>query len=256
MTLGVALAAGVASAFERSHQAVLQRLVRLGLEACDQPVQHLRPHETIAEGHAVLVGLVARPAARARACKDYNSKRVLAARFEAKDAASAKDWVEKCFGRIDGLINNAGILRMVRFDDGEEAALSELWDVNVMAPFRLLRLTLPHLRKAGHGRVVNIASTDAKRYRDAASSVGYVMTKHALLALSHAAKFAGWDDGVRVTALMPGAVETDLIAGLAGVATKRMKPDIIAHTVSFLLSLPDEASVAELPINTRPEPTL
>ena len=127
-----------------------------------------------------------------------------------------------------------------------------------MAPFRLLRLCLPHLRKAGHGRVVNIASTDAKRYRDASSSVGYVMTKHAVLAMSHAAKFAGWDDGVRVTALCPGAVDTDLIAGLPGVTPSagRMKPETIAHAVSFLLSLPDNASVAELPINTRLEPNL
>ena len=81
------------------------------------------------------------------------------------------------------------------------------------------------------------------------------MTKHAVLVLSHAAKFAGWDDGVRVTALCPGAVETDLIAGLAGAtpAAGRMKPETVAHTVSFLLTLPDTASVAELPMNTRLE---
>ncbi|MGH8429698.1 MAG: SDR family NAD(P)-dependent oxidoreductase, partial [Solimonas sp.] len=138
------------------------------------------------------------------------------------------------------------------------ALLTEMWNVNVMAPFRLLRLALPHLRKAGHGRVINIASTDAKRYRDASTSVGYAMTKHALLAMSHAAKFAGWDDGVRVTALCPGAVATDLVAGLPGVTpvAGRMKPETIAHTVSFLLSLPDTASVAELPMNTRLESTL
>jgi NAD(P)-dependent dehydrogenase (short-subunit alcohol dehydrogenase family) len=84
------------------------------------------------------------------------------------------------------------------------------------------------------------------------------MTKHPLLALSHAGRFAGWDDGVRVTALCPGAVETDLIAGLAGAtpAAGRMMPQTIAHTVSFLLSLPDTASVAELPMNTRLESTL
>ena len=147
---------------------------------------------------------------------------------------------------------------MVRFDEGDEAAMNEMWSVNVMAPFRLLRLALPHLRQAGHGRVVNIASTDAKRFRDATSSIGYVMTKHAVLVLSHAAKFAGWDDGVRVTALCPGAVETDLIAGLAGAtpAAGRMKPETVAHTVSFLLTLPDTASVAELPMNTRLESTL
>jgi NAD(P)-dependent dehydrogenase (short-subunit alcohol dehydrogenase family) len=84
------------------------------------------------------------------------------------------------------------------------------------------------------------------------------MTKHALVAMSHAAKFAGWKDGVRVTALCPGAVETDLIAGLAGVTPGpgRMKPETVAHAVSFLLSLPDNASVAEFPINTRLEPSL
>jgi NAD(P)-dependent dehydrogenase (short-subunit alcohol dehydrogenase family) len=191
----------------------------------------------------------------------HDQARVMTARFDAFDVDSARQWIAATaerFGRIDGLINNAGILRMVRFDEGDEAAMNEMWSVNVMAPFRLLRLALPHLRRAGHGRVVNIASTDAKRFRDATSSIGYVMTKHAVLVLSHAAKFAGWDDGVRVTALCPGAVETDLIAGLAGAtpAAGRMKPETVAHTVSFLLSLPDTASVAELPMNTRLESTL
>ncbi|MBX3498052.1 MAG: SDR family NAD(P)-dependent oxidoreductase [Alphaproteobacteria bacterium] len=201
------------------------------------------------------------PNAAREALGTHDEARVMVARFEATDAASAQQWIDATlarFGRLDGLINNAGILRMVRFDEGDEAALTEMWNVNVMAPFRLLRLALPHLRKAGHGRVVNIASTDAKRFRDATSSIGYVMTKHAVLALSHAAKFAGWDDGVRVTALCPGAVETGLIAGLAGATPTagRLKPETIAHTVSFLLSLPDTASVAELPMNTRLESTL
>ena len=213
-----------------------------------------------ADGYTLSLG-ARNPKAASDALGAHDPARVMTARFDALDADSARQWIEATaerFGRIDGLINNAGILRMVRFDEGDEAAMNEMWSVNVMAPFRLLRLALPHLRKAGHGRVVNIASTDAKRFRDATSSIGYVMTKHAVLVLSHAAKFAGWDDGVRVTALCPGAVETDLIAGLAGAtpAAGRMKPETVAHTVSFLLTLPDTASVAELPMNTRLESTL
>lgn len=213
-----------------------------------------------ADGYSLSLGARDPKAARA-ALGAHDQARVMTARFDALDADSARLWIAATaerFGRIDGLINNAGILRMVRFDEGDEAAMNEMWSVNVMAPFRLLRLALPHLRKAGHGRIVNIASTDAKRFRDATSSIGYVMTKHAVLVLSHAAKFAGWDDGVRVTALCPGAVETELIAGLAGATPPagRMKPETIAHTVSFLLSLPDTASVAELPMNTRLESTL
>lgn len=213
-----------------------------------------------ADGYTLSLG-AREPEAATTALGAHDQTRVMVARFDALDVESASRWVAATverFGRIDGLINNAGILRMVRFDEGDEAAMNEMWSVNVMAPFRLLRLALPHLRRAGHGRVVNIASTDAKRFRDATSSIGYVMTKHAVLVLSHAAKFAGWDDGVRVTALCPGAVETDLIAGLAGAtpAAGRMKPETVAHTVSFLLTLPDTASVAELPMNTRLESTL
>ena len=74
------------------------------------------------------------------------------------------------------------------------------------------------------------------------------MTKHAVLALSHAARFAGWDHGVRVTALCPGAVDTDFVAGIPGVtpAANRIAPETIAETVAFLLRLPNNASVAEL----------
>ncbi len=190
-----------------------------------------------------------------------DDRRLHVARFDALDPNSAKVWVEAAverFGRIDGLINNAGILRQIGFSDTGEEALDELWAVNVKAPFRLTRLCLPQLRKTGQGRIINIASTDGKRYRNATVSVGYAMTKHALVAMSHAARFDSWDYGVRVTALCPGAVATDLIAGVPGVtpSAERMDPDTIARTVSFLLTLPNTASVAEMPLNTRLESTL
>ncbi len=73
------------------------------------------------------------------------------------------------------------------------------------------------------------------------------MSKHALLAVSHAAKFAGWQDGVRVTALCPGAIDTELIAGLPGAtpAANRLDPATVAEAVALLLRLPDSATVAE-----------
>ncbi len=185
----------------------------------------------------------------------------LVERFDATEPATAGHWLDATvarFGRLDGLVNNAGILTRVTFDEGSEAQLDALWEVNVKGPFRLIRLALPHLKAAGHGRIVNVASTDAKRYRDPSVSVGYAMSKHALLALSHAAKFAGWDNGVRVTALCPGAIDTELVAGLAGVTpgVNRLAPDTVAEIVSFLFRLPNTATIAELVVNTRLESTL
>jgi NAD(P)-dependent dehydrogenase (short-subunit alcohol dehydrogenase family) len=183
--------------------------------------------------------------------------RVAGFRFDAADPATATAWVDATaarFGRIDALVNNAGILRMVDFERGTEGDLDDLWAVNVKAPFRLIRAVLPHLRATGAGRVINIASTDAKRYRQG-TSVGYAMTKHALLAMTQAVRAAAWDDGVRATAICPGAIDTDLLAGLPGVTPKpdRLTPETVAAIVAFVLDLPNQASVPELIANTRPE---
>ena len=187
----------------------------------------------------------------------FDSARTLIHHFDADQPETAILWIEATlahFGRIDALINNAGILRPLDLRSGDESVLDEMWAVNVKAPYRLIRLALPHLEKSGNGRIINIASTDGKRYRDTVS-VAYAMTKHAVLALTHAAKFAGWEKGVRVTALCPGAVDTDFVAGLPGVtpSANRISPETIGETVSFLLRLPNTASVAELVMNTRLE---
>jgi NAD(P)-dependent dehydrogenase (short-subunit alcohol dehydrogenase family) len=210
------------------------------------------------DGYRLSLG-VRRPAEAARALA-LDPARVRFHPFEAGDPATIDAWVAATvaeFGTVDALVNNAGILRKVTFEEGEEQ-LDALFAVNVRAPFRLIRRALPFIRRCGHGRIVNIASTDGKRYRDASVSIGYAMTKHALVALSHAARFAGWEDGVRVTALCPGAVDTDLIAGIPGVtpAASRLAPATVAEVVAMLLRLPNNASVAELVVNTRLESTL
>jgi NAD(P)-dependent dehydrogenase (short-subunit alcohol dehydrogenase family) len=199
--------------------------------------------------------------ARSAAEAGIDPARALFARFDAMEPADAPAWVAATaerFGRIDGLVNNAGVIRQITFDEGDEGMLDEMWAVNVKAPFRLIKHALPHLKAAGHGRIVSIGSTDSKRYRAPTVSIGYAMTKHALLALSHAAKFAGWDEGVRATAILPGAVRTDFTAGIPGVtvAADRIHPDTVAALVALALSMPDQASIAELPVNARLEPTL
>lgn len=207
-----------------------------------------------ADGYRLSLG-VRSPGSLAKTFPD-----ALVHRFNALDRATATSWVDATvarFGRIDALINNAGVLQPFDLANGNEDVLDEHWAVNVKAPLRLIRAAMPHLAKGGQGRIINLASTDGKRVR-AGSSVAYAMTKHAVVALTHAARFAGWADGVRATALCPGAVDTELIADLPGITSKaeRMRPETIANTVAFLLSLPNTASVAEMVLNTRLESSL
>jgi len=187
--------------------------------------------------------------------------RLLIEHFDATEAESAATWLNRTleqFGALHALVNNAGIWRQVNFETEDEGPLDELWEVNVKGPFRLIRLALPHLRSCGSGRIINVASTDGVRFRDTSCSVGYTMSKHALVAMSHAARQFGYEDGVRVTALCPGAVATELVAGVPGVTpiAEQLAPDTVAHIVATLLGLPNNASVAWMPVNTRLESTV
>jgi NAD(P)-dependent dehydrogenase (short-subunit alcohol dehydrogenase family) len=211
------------------------------------------------DGYTLALGV--RDPAATRERLDFGDVRATYHAFDAREPASAGRWIDAAIaahGRLDGLVNNAGVLRRFGFDAPDDEALDEMLAVNVKAPFHAIRRALPALRASGHGRIVNVASTDAKRYRDQTAPLGYAMSKHALLALSHAAKFEGWADGVRVTALCPGAIETELIAGMAGVtpSANRLAPATVAEVVALLLRLPNTAGVAELAVNTRLEATL
>ena len=191
---------------------------------------------------------------------NFKSKNYIVNKFEATELSTVDSWVENTinkYGKIDGLVNNAGILKIISFNEGEIEDLNELWKVNVVSPFYLTKLCLPHIKKRKNGRIINIASTDGKRYRESVS-VGYSMVKHALVSMSHATRIEGWDDGVRVTALCPGAVETNLLNGIPGVTASkdRLKPETIAYAVAFILSLPNTASVSEFPMNTRLESSI
>ena len=122
-----------------------------------------------------------------------------------------------------------------------------MWEVNVKGPLRLTRLALPHLRRSGSGRVINMASMSAKRVKGDVLP-GYSMTKYALLALSHAVRQIGWDDGIRVTAMCPGPVATDMMDPDDETITQ---PEDLADLVATVIELPNTASVSELLITCR-----
>ncbi len=143
----------------------------------------------------------------------------------------------------------------VTVEDDKEAELDEMWAVNVKAPLAMIRHTLPHLRNSGSGRIVNVASIAGKAVYN--NNVGYAMTKFAAVALSHATRRAGWEDGVRCTALCPGFVATGMTADVETFPhDQMMEPDDVAQMVLTLFTLSNKASVAELVMNCRDDVTM
>jgi len=206
-----------------------------------------------------LLSLGARdPAALATATAHLPVDRVHCVTWDAKQPVLSPAWADSTverFGRIDAVLANAGVSLSARLEDGDEAAFDEMWEVNFKGPLRLIRAALPHLRAAGSGRVINIASLAGKRLLS--DSLGYSASKFAAVALTHAVRRAGWDDGVRATAICPGLVDTDMVANKTAPDREfKIEPEAIAESVAYLLSLPNNASVAELLINSRLEASI
>ena len=112
---------------------------------------------------------------------------------------------------------------------------------------------LPYLADHGRGRAIIISSLSGLRVASAGSGA-YAMTKFAATALAHGLRHAGWDLGIRATAICPGFVATDMAMAITETNPHMMtQPEDVARLVELALDLPNSASVAEMGVNCRLE---
>ncbi|NTI46524.1 SDR family NAD(P)-dependent oxidoreductase (plasmid) [Agrobacterium tumefaciens] len=208
--------------------------------------------------HGFRLSLGARDIKMLEAHFGLQSDQVHYAHYDAYDPASAESWVSSAvdrFGRIDALVNNAGLGEQVSLMDDNDEALDRLWAVNVKGPLRMTRLCMPHLEASLSGRIVNLASMSGKRVRN--SFVGYNMTKFAVMGLTHTTRHVAWEKGVRATAICPSFVRTEMSSYTNKVSPDDMiEPDTLASLVRTAIELPNNAAMAEMLVNCRLEDTL
>jgi NAD(P)-dependent dehydrogenase (short-subunit alcohol dehydrogenase family) len=131
---------------------------------------------------------------------------------QASDTKSVVAAVEKAFGRLNVLVNNAGALSVSTIETISEADWDSLIITNLKGPFLMSRAALPALRRAGGGSIVNIGSVlGLVAVKDRAAycaSKGGVTLLTKAMALDHA------QDNIRVNCICPSVVETDLVRDL------------------------------------------
>ena len=178
---------------------------------------------------------------------------VLRLPYDAADAGAADALVsstENQWGGFDSLIHCAGCLHRtpLLFDVAEEVELEELWRINLMGPWRLTRAAWPLLQRSGHGRIQVLVSMSGKRVKG--RMAGYPVSKFGLMALCQAMRNEGWQDGIRVTAICPSWVATDMALGVSALPAEVMtQPDDLAALSSSLLQLGNAAVPFELALN-------
>ena len=150
---------------------------------------------------------------------------------------------------MDALVNNAGIAVFKPF---LEQSLEE-WDrtmaTNVRSLFLMTREVLPGMLERGRGAVVNVASLAGKNGVKGATA--YSASKHAVLGFSRSLMLEVRTLGVRVIAICPGSVDTELIRPQEdpdAPPRRILLPDDVAATILAALDLPERALVSELDI--------
>lgn len=146
------------------------------------------------------------------------------------DVASASDsqnmiaTAEKIYGRLDVLFNNAGIMH---HEDGDESSTSEeVWDktiaINLKGVFLGCKYGIPALKRAGGGAVINTASFVATMGA-ATPQVAYTASKGGVLAMTRELAIVHARDNIRINALCPGPLRTELLMSYLDTEEKRQR---------------------------------
>ncbi|HET9181940.1 MAG TPA: SDR family oxidoreductase [Candidatus Angelobacter sp.] len=145
------------------------------------------------------------------------------------------------FGRIDALVNNAGVLLPGTAESLSETEWDQTYNINVRAVWQLSRAVLPHMRAAGGGSIINIGSVLS--FLGARNRVAYATSKGAVLAMTRAMALDHAAEKIRVNCICPGIVETEMVAAF-NLDEKARQQRIAAHPMGRFGQPEDIAGLA------------
>lgn len=172
-------------------------------------------------------------------------------------AGQAVDEAAERLGGLDGLVNNAGIIRRGSIAEGRMDDWRAMFDVNVLGLLAATQAAVPHLRGSGHADVVNVSSMSGRRVPPGPGVV-YAASKFAVHALSAGMRRELRPDGIRVTIVAPGFVRTPIGEDAeaadpeeaARFAARKeavgLEPEHVARAIAGALAEPPEVDVVEV----------
>jgi len=175
-------------------------------------------------------------------------------------------FIREHYGRLDVLVNNAGLGRNASLLDGESSAWREMFDVNVIALSICTQHAVKLMREMeDRGQIIHISSMSGHRVPTGTGGM-YSATKHAVRALTEALRreLRAQDSRIKVTAISPGFVETEFAEVMSGSRETAeavygrfpcLQPDDIASTVMHILAQPEHAQIHDVLMRPTQQPS-
>ena len=163
--------------------------------------------------------------------------------------------VEAEFGRIDILVNNAGVERVKPVEAVTDADVDATIDTNLRGTFHAIRAVLPGMRQRHSGHIVSVSS--AAGIRGFAEDAIYCATKFGVVGLMDALDEEVRKDGIRVTTICPGAIDTTLVRWVDDDSAYRahfLRPDDVAEAIAYAVNQPARVAVGLVVVRPFVEP--
>jgi NADP-dependent 3-hydroxy acid dehydrogenase YdfG len=182
--------------------------------------------------------------------KERGAADVLVQAGDVGDPSTAAAWISSIldrWGKLDALINNAGVGIMKPIVDLSDEDWDTVLATNLSGPFRLIRAALPAMREAGAGHIVNISSVAGEV--GFAGGGAYCASKFGLQGLSECLMQEVRREGIKVTIVGPGSVATRFDAKEPGEdAAWKIPPEEIARTVIYALEAPTGSMATKIQV--------
>ena len=176
--------------------------------------------------------------------------------IEADALAAVADTV-KALGRIDILINSAGVMQAGGIEGADLDEYRKVIDINLMATVYTCKAAIPHMLAQGVGDIINISSLAGRK--GGPETNAYSASKHAVNAMTNGMRQELGDRNIRVSFLMPGATETEVAQSISNPAWRDaiqkhvtkdgvVKASEIADTLVFMLAMPRNVNISEISV--------
>ncbi|MEV0550651.1 SDR family NAD(P)-dependent oxidoreductase [Nocardia salmonicida] len=205
-------------------------------------------HRFAAEGATVAIADVNEPAAKelADSLEKRFGRTCLSHAVDVTSSDEISRWVTdiaESHGRIDVLVNNAGIIRDNRIEDIDDRDWHAVLDVSLSGAFFCTRAVLPYMRERKYGRIVSFSSMS---WRGNFGQANYVAAKAGIIGLTRTIALETARQGITANAIAPGLIETPMLASMNAPAREKLvakvpqrrtgQPDDIAEAAAYLCS--------------------